>query len=122
MKFGNICSSYQPPGESHKEVMNRFVRLGVISEELNFDTYWVQEHHFTELGLTGNPFVACANLLGRTKKLNVGTMGVILPTEHPVRQAENLLLLDQMSKGRFKFGVERGIYNHCCPVKKLTAR
>lgn len=76
MKFGNICFSYQPPGESHKQVMDRFVRLGVASEELGFDTYWILEHHFTEFGLTGNLFVAAANLLGRTKKLNVGTMGL----------------------------------------------
>nr|P24113.1 RecName: Full=Alkanal monooxygenase alpha chain; AltName: Full=Bacterial luciferase alpha chain [Photobacterium phosphoreum]AAA70297.1 luciferase alpha subunit [Photobacterium phosphoreum] len=107
MKFGNIFS-YQPPGESHKEVMDRFVRLGVASEELNFDTYWL-EHHFTEFGLTGNLFVACANLLGRTTKLNVGTM-IVLPTAHPARQMEDLLLLDQMSKGRFNFGVVRGYH------------
>lgn len=111
MKFGNICFSYQLPCESHKEVMDRFVRLGVASEELHFDTYWTHEHHFTEYGLTGNLFVACANLLGRTKKLNVGTMGIVLPTAHPARQAEDLLLLDQMSKGRFNFGVDRGIYH-----------
>ncbi|CEO41741.1 LLM class flavin-dependent oxidoreductase [Photobacterium kishitanii] len=111
MKFGNICFSYQPPGESHKEVMDRFVRLGVASEELNFDTYWTLEHHFTEFGLTGNLFVACANLLGRTTKLNVGTMGIVLPTAHPARQMEDLLLLDQMSKGRFNFGVVRGLYH-----------
>ncbi len=111
MKFGNICFSYQPPGESHKQVMDRFVRLGVASEELGFDTYWTLEHHFTEFGLTGNLFVSAANLLGRTKKLNVGTMGVVLPTAHPVRQAEDVLLLDQLSKGRFNFGVVRGLYH-----------
>nr|AEK79972.1 alkanal monooxygenase alpha chain LuxA [Aliivibrio logei] len=111
MKFGNICFSSQPPGESHKQVMDRFVRLGVASEELGFDTYWILEHHFTEFGLTGNLFVAAANLLGRTKTLNVGTMGVVIPTAHPVRQAEDVLLLDQMSKGRFNFGVVRGLYH-----------
>ncbi|WP_318489599.1 luciferase subunit alpha [Photobacterium leiognathi] len=111
MKFGNICFSYQPPGESHKVVMDRFVRLGVASEELNFDTFWALEHHFTEFGLTGNLYVACANILGRTKKINVGTMGIVLPTAHPARQMEDLLLLDQLSKGRFNFGIVRGLYH-----------
>ncbi|GGK20453.1 luciferase subunit alpha [Aliivibrio fischeri] len=111
MKFGNICFSYQPPGETHKQVMDRFVRLGIASEEVGFDTYWTLEHHFTEFGLTGNLFVAAANLLGRTKTLNVGTMGVVIPTAHPVRQLEDVLLLDQMSKGRFNFGTVRGLYH-----------
>ncbi len=111
MKFGNCCFAYQPPGESHKEVVDRFVRLGVVSESLNFDTYWTFEHHFTEFGLMGNLFVACANLLGRTTKLNVATMDLVLPTGHPARQTEELLLLDQLSKGRFKFGAARGLYH-----------
>nr|BAF93451.1 luciferase alpha subunit [Shewanella woodyi] len=111
MKFGNICFSYQPPGETHKQVMDRFIKLGVASEKLGFNTYWTLEHHFTEFGLTGNLFVAAANLLGRTKTLNIGTMGVVLPTAHPTRQLEDLLLLDQLSKGRFNFGVVRGLYH-----------
>lgn len=111
MKFGNIYFSYQPPGETHKQIMDRFVRLGSVSEELGFDTYWTLEHHFTEFGLTGSLFVSAANLLGRTKTLKVGTMGVVVPTAHPVRQAEDVLLLDQLSKGRFNFGVVRGLYH-----------
>ncbi|ATF10302.1 luciferase subunit alpha [Candidatus Enterovibrio altilux] len=111
MKFGNICFSYQPPEETHKQVMERFIRLGVVSEELGFDTYWTLEHHFTEFGLTGNLYVACANILGRTKTLKVGAMGVVIPTAHPARQLEDLLLLDQLSKGRFNFGIVRGLYH-----------
>ncbi len=53
-------------GESHKVIMDLTFDL-VLPEELNFDTFWTLEHHFTEFGLTGNLYVACANILGRTQ-------------------------------------------------------
>ncbi|PCS22639.1 LLM class flavin-dependent oxidoreductase [Candidatus Enterovibrio escicola] len=111
MKFGNICFSYQPPEETHTEVIERFVNLGIQSEKYGFDNYWILEHHFTEFGLTGNLFVAAANILGRTTKLEVGTTAVVIPTAHPTRQLEDVLLLDQMSNGRFIFGINRGLYD-----------
>ncbi|MBS9435162.1 alkanal monooxygenase [Photorhabdus hainanensis] len=111
MKFGNFLLTYQPPQFSQTEVMQRLVKLGRVSEECGFDTVWLLEHHFTEFGLLGNPYVAAAYLLGATKKLNVGTAAIVLPTAHPVRQLEDVNLLDQMSKGRFRFGICRGLYN-----------
>ncbi|KEY91254.1 alkanal monooxygenase alpha chain luxA [Candidatus Photodesmus blepharus] len=111
MKFGNFLLTYQPPQLDQTEVIKRMVNLGRASESCGFDTVWLLEHHFTEFGLLGNPYVAAANLLGATKTLNVGTAAVVLPTAHPVRQLEDVNLLDQMSKGRFKFGICRGLYN-----------
>nr|P18299.1 RecName: Full=Alkanal monooxygenase alpha chain; AltName: Full=Bacterial luciferase alpha chain [Kryptophanaron alfredi symbiont]pir/A44995/ alkanal monooxygenase (FMN-linked) (EC 1.14.14.3) alpha chain - flashlight fish symbiont bacterium [flashlight fish symbiont]AAA91213.1 luciferase-alpha subunit [Kryptophanaron alfredi symbiont] len=111
MKFGNFLLTYQPPQLDQKEVIKRLVNLGQASESCGFDTAWLLEHHFTEFGLLGNPYVAAANLLGATKKLHVGTAAVVLPTAHPVRQLEDVNLLDQMSKGRFKFGICRGLYD-----------
>lgn len=111
MKFGNFLLTYQPPGMSHTEVIKRLVDLSKASEKCGFDTVWLLEHHFTEFGLLGNPYVAAANILGATKKLNVGTCAIVLPTAHPVRQIEDVNLLDQLSKGRFKFGICRGLYD-----------
>ncbi|NKC13056.1 MAG: LLM class flavin-dependent oxidoreductase [Gammaproteobacteria bacterium] len=111
MKFGNFLFTYKPPELSHREVIGRFVNLAKASEQCGFDDIWLLEHHFTDFGLTGNLFVAAANILGATKTLNVGTAAVVLPTAHPVRQLEDVNLLDQMSKGRFRFGICRGLYH-----------
>ncbi|MBJ6958594.1 LLM class flavin-dependent oxidoreductase, partial [Vibrio cholerae] len=50
-------------------------------------------------------------LLGATKHLHVGTAAIVLPTAHPIRQLEDVNLLDQLSKGRFRFGICRGLYD-----------
>lgn len=80
MKFGNFLLTYQPPELSQTEVMKRLVNLGKASEGCGFDTVWLLEHHFTEFGLLGNPYVAAAQLLGATETLNVGTAAIVLPT------------------------------------------
>ncbi len=111
MKFGNFCCSYQLSDDTHTEVIARFIRLGEMSERLGFDTFWLQEHHFTEFALVGNAYTAAANLLGRTKNIHIGTMGLVLPTAHPARQLEDILLLAQLSKGRFCLGFSHGLYD-----------
>ncbi|EGR2839559.1 LLM class flavin-dependent oxidoreductase [Vibrio cholerae] len=111
MKFGNFLLTYQPPELSQTEVMQRLVNLGRASESCGFEAVWLLEHHFTEFGLLGNPYVAAANLLGATTHLHVGTAAIVLPTAHPIRQLEDVNLLDQLSKGRFRFGICRGLYD-----------
>lgn len=90
MKFGNFLLTYQPPELSQTEVMQRLVNLGRASESCGFEAVWLLEHHFTEFGLLGNPYVAAANLLGATKHLHVGTAAIVLPTAHPIRQLEDV--------------------------------
>jgi alkanesulfonate monooxygenase SsuD/methylene tetrahydromethanopterin reductase-like flavin-dependent oxidoreductase (luciferase family) len=48
------------------------------------------------------------HLLGATRRITVGTAVSVLPTVHPVALAEQALLLDQVSGGRFRLGLGRG--------------
>jgi len=43
--------------------------------------------------------------------LRIGQCGVCLPDWHPLRVAEDVAMLDHMSRGRVEFGVIRGINN-----------
>jgi alkanesulfonate monooxygenase SsuD/methylene tetrahydromethanopterin reductase-like flavin-dependent oxidoreductase (luciferase family) len=49
-------------------------------------------------------------LLGRTRRLRVGTAVTLAPLYHPLQLAEQAALLDQLSGGRFDFGIGRGGY------------
>ena len=103
--------TYKPPELTQAEVMKRLVNLAKASEDCGFDIVWLLEHHFTDFGLLGNPFVAASHVLGATKKIKVGTAAIVLPNSHPARQIADVNLLDQMSKGRFRFGICRGLYD-----------
>lgn len=45
----------------------------------------------------------------RTKRLRVGVMGFVVPLHHPLRLAEEIAIVDQMSGGRFECGLVPGI-------------
>ena len=56
-----------------------------------------------------NSILARADLAAHTTKLCIGQCGVSLPDWHPLKVAEDIAMLDQMSKGRVDFGVMRGL-------------
>jgi alkanesulfonate monooxygenase SsuD/methylene tetrahydromethanopterin reductase-like flavin-dependent oxidoreductase (luciferase family) len=80
-------------------------------DESGFGTLWQGEHHFGGEGfeINPNPILAGAYVAGITKNLRIGTGAVTPPFWHPLRLAEDLAVLDQLSKGRLDVGVARGI-------------
>ena len=83
-----------------------------IAEEAAFTTVWLTEHHFAHngyLNATPNPILMGADLAARSKKIRVGQAPVVLPDWHPLRVAEDVAMLDNMSEGRVDFGVAKGI-------------
>ncbi len=80
-------------------------------DQAGFGTLWQGEHHFGGEGfeINPNPILAGAYAAGITTNLRIGTGAVTPPFWHPLRLAEDLALLDQLSKGRLDIGVARGI-------------
>ena len=111
MDWGVYLLTTQPPGQDEREVIKNMIKYAQAGEEMGFESAWLLEHHFTRFGLLGSPFVAASYILGNTSKLKVGTAANVITTEHPVRLLEEACLLDQMSDGRFKFGICRGLYD-----------
>ncbi len=74
-----------------------------------FYAYHVAEHHSTPLGMAPSPSVFLAAVSQRTTQLRFGSLVYILPLYHPLRLAEEISMLDQLSNGRLQVGVGRGI-------------
>ncbi len=74
-----------------------------------FYIYLCAEHHATPLGLAPSPGIFLSAVAARTKQLRLGPLVYTLPLYHPLRLIEEICMLDQMSGGRFEFGVGRGI-------------
>ena len=56
-----------------------------------------------------NPVLMGTHLATHTKKLRVGQNACILPDWHPIRLAEDLAMLDQITQGRLDVGIARGV-------------
>ncbi|HEX3537840.1 MAG TPA: LLM class flavin-dependent oxidoreductase [Stellaceae bacterium] len=86
-------------------------RLKLIEayDRAGFYGYHLAEHHNTPLGYAPSPSVFLSAVAQRTKKLKFGPMVYLLPLYHPLRLIDEVCMLDQLSGGRFLYGVGRGI-------------
>jgi alkanesulfonate monooxygenase SsuD/methylene tetrahydromethanopterin reductase-like flavin-dependent oxidoreductase (luciferase family) len=67
------------------------------------------EHHFTDYTLCPDTVQFLTYMAGRTTHARLGTMVVVLPWHDPVRVAEQVSVLDNMSGGRVILGIGRGL-------------
>jgi alkanal monooxygenase alpha chain len=110
MQWGIALTTYKPPHWDQATVFRNSLAFAAAAEDLGFDDLWVLEHHFTEYGLCPDAMLMAGFLLGATKRVKVGTAVVVAPLNHPVRLAEQVALLDQLSGGRFLAGFGRGYF------------
>jgi alkanesulfonate monooxygenase SsuD/methylene tetrahydromethanopterin reductase-like flavin-dependent oxidoreductase (luciferase family) len=87
----------------------------LLMESLGYTAVWSAEHHFFWDGWTNpvptNPILFGAFIAGQTTRLKLAQCGVCLPDWHPLRAAEDVAMLDHMSRGRVEFGALRGVNN-----------
>jgi alkanesulfonate monooxygenase SsuD/methylene tetrahydromethanopterin reductase-like flavin-dependent oxidoreductase (luciferase family) len=85
------------------------LKIAEAYDRAGFCGYHLAEHHGTPLGMAPSPNVFLAALAQRTRRLRFGPMVFVVPLYHPLRLIEEICMLDQMSGGRFEFGVGRGV-------------
>jgi alkanesulfonate monooxygenase SsuD/methylene tetrahydromethanopterin reductase-like flavin-dependent oxidoreductase (luciferase family) len=108
MRVGSFVLAAQFPGQGQGEALHRAVRSAEVAEEAGLDAVWLAEHHFVPYGTCPSAVTLAALLLGRTRRIRVGTAVSVLPTAHPVALGEQAALLHLTSGGRFSLGVGRG--------------
>ncbi|MFL4907096.1 LLM class flavin-dependent oxidoreductase [Streptomyces sp. MMS24-I2-30] len=108
MRVGTFVLAAQFPGQGQGEALHRAVRSAEAAEEAGLDAVWLAEHHFVPYGTCPSAITLAALLLGRTRRIRVGTAVSVLPTAHPVALGEQAALLHVTSRGRFTLGVGRG--------------
>lgn len=108
MRVGTFVLAAQFPGQGQGEALHRAVRSAEVAEESGLDSVWLAEHHFVPYGVCPSATTLAALLLGRTRRIRVGTAVSVLPSQHPVMLGEQAALLHLTSGGRFTLGVGRG--------------
>jgi alkanesulfonate monooxygenase SsuD/methylene tetrahydromethanopterin reductase-like flavin-dependent oxidoreductase (luciferase family) len=108
MRVGTFVLAAQFPGQGQVEALHRAVRSAEAAEAAGLDSVWLAEHHFVPYGVCPSAVTLAALLLGRTRRIGVGTAVSVLPTVHPVALGEQAALLHIASGGRFTLGVGRG--------------
>ena len=114
MKFAAFTTVAGSAGEATNagQMIDNIRQQTVLAEELGFEAMWLGEHHFGPYGVGDlpNPILLGADLAARTSRIRIGQMANIAPWWHPIRLAEDLAILDNMTGGRVEVGFGRGIW------------
>jgi alkanesulfonate monooxygenase SsuD/methylene tetrahydromethanopterin reductase-like flavin-dependent oxidoreductase (luciferase family) len=99
---------FSDPGRLVDFYDQRFEMLQ-FAEQHGYWCYHLAEHHFSSLGGAPSPSVFLAAAARVTTTMRLGALVYILPMYSPVRLAQEIVMLDHLSHGRFELGLGRGI-------------
>lgn len=105
--MSSIFQGFGGSMEDH-EVYDADIHLADLAEPLGFESIWGVEHHFSNYTMCPDVLQFLTFMAGRTRRVNLGSMVVVLPWHDPVRVAEQILMLDHLSAGRVILGLGRG--------------
>src|SRR3954451_9597026 len=109
MKFGLFyLPTYLPAVRDAQTHYRGIIEQIEIADRTDVHYPWIVEHHVVRHGgLFPSSFAFLSYLAGRTRRIRLGTSATVLPLNDPVRVAKQGAILDQLSQGRFDFGVRR---------------
>src|SRR5262245_50367679 len=88
-------------GRTDRNVYRNELRFGDLAEPLGFESLWGVEHHFTDYTMCPDVLEFLTYFAGRTERIQLGSMVVVLPWHDPMRVAEQVVMLDHLCNGRF---------------------
>ena len=110
-----LCYDFRNPPDSgiamprlYSEVLEQIA----WADEVGFDLVWFTEHHFVEDGYLPSWIPVAAAAAARTRRVRFSCDVCLLPFNNPVRLAEDLAVLDNLSNGRVEVGVGLGYAPH----------
>jgi alkanesulfonate monooxygenase SsuD/methylene tetrahydromethanopterin reductase-like flavin-dependent oxidoreductase (luciferase family) len=114
VRFGVAHDFRRPPGSDYTlaDVYAQTIEQIARLDELGLDQVWFSEHHFVEDGYLPSFAPVAGAAAAITKRMRISTNIAIVPFSHPLRLAEDLAVLDQLSGGRMELGVGLGYAPH----------
>lgn len=94
-------------GTTFRETLNNSLALAKIAEEKGYLRYWFAEHHNSDAVASSATSLLIGYVAGHTKKIRVGSGGIMLPNHSPLIIAEQFGTLAQLYPGRIDLGLGR---------------
>jgi alkanesulfonate monooxygenase SsuD/methylene tetrahydromethanopterin reductase-like flavin-dependent oxidoreductase (luciferase family) len=112
VQFGLFYEWPNPDLRDWRRLFEEGVEQIQYAEELGYDFVLIAEHHFSNYGTSPAPLLQALAIAQRTKRLKIATAVLVLPIWQPLRLAEEVAVLDQLTDGRFICGIGRGYQPH----------
>jgi len=107
MKLSILDQSPIISGHSAAQAIDETLKLARRADALGYHRYWLAEHH--AIAALGDPCpeILLARLGAETKRIRIGTGGVLLPYYSALKVAEIFRMLEALYPGRVDLGIGR---------------
>ena len=105
MKFGYFCNSTNWGNtKTYKQLLSEIREIANYCDRNDWNSIWFTEHHFSHEGMEicPNPIMLSADIAARTKKIRIGQAATIITFWNPIRIAEDIALLDNLSSFKYE--------------------
>jgi alkanesulfonate monooxygenase SsuD/methylene tetrahydromethanopterin reductase-like flavin-dependent oxidoreductase (luciferase family) len=107
MHFG-IFLEERHPGDTDQAALRETLDLAQAAETWGLDGVWLGEINFNPIrSASSSPLSIASFIAARTRRVRIGMAVQVIPLGHPLRIAQDVATVDQLSEGRFDFGVGR---------------
>ncbi len=108
LKLGIFMMPIHPANKNLVECLEEDRNLIIKADKLDYSEAWMGEHYSSSGEPVPSPLIFNASLIAETNKIKFGTGVISLPQQHPAIVAGHAALFDNLSKGRFLFGIGAG--------------
>lgn len=114
LRVGVVYDFRNPPnsGIDHPTLYAAIIDQVQWLDGLGLDLVWFTEHHFVDDGYLPSWIPVASAMASRTRHVRFSCDVCLLPFNHPIRLAEDLSVLDNISNGRVEIGVGMGYAPH----------
>ena len=107
MKLSVLDQAPITKGNTATDALAYAEELAVLADELGYERMWMAEHHGTKRFASSAPEITAAHLAAKTKRIRIGTGGVMMMHYSPLKMAEVFNTLSAFHPDRIDFGVGR---------------
>ena len=100
MKLSILDQSVAIADKCQDQVINDTLHLSTIAEELGYSRFWISEHHNHPTIIGTAPEVLMAAIAAKTKKIRIGSAGIMLPHYSSFKVAEQFRVLNSLAPNR----------------------
>lgn len=107
MKWSVLDQSPHSAGTPQDSAIRASIALAQLCDDLGYERYWVSEHHNCSSIVGTAPEILMAAIAATTRRIRIGSAGIMLPHYSALKVAEQFRVLDAIAPGRIDLGVGR---------------
>ena len=107
LKLSVLDQSVAVSGRTEDASIRETLALAQYCETLGYHRFWVSEHHSHPSIVGSAPEVLMAAIAATTRRIRIGSAGVMLPHYAALKVAEQFRVLEALAPGRIDLGVGR---------------